>query len=96
MKNIENIINKIVLDGIKTSFLNVRKMIIRKILHFNYRLAKAEALVRCEQENRKIYVIQSSPTNWRVFSTAEINKLKRMAIFKKDLTAMEMTEKSVS
>ena len=73
---------------------NTNKWFIGVVLNFNYRLAKAEALKLCEQYNRKYFVIQYSATQWRVFSTADVRKLKRMGVFKQDLTFKEMSEKS--
>jgi len=73
---------------------SIRKFIVGKVCTFNFKLAKAEAIRRCETENRKVYVIQESAIHWKVFSTKDINHLKRTQVFKKDLSAMEMTEKS--
>lgn len=73
---------------------NTKKWFIGVVLNFNYWLAKAEALKLCKMYNRKYYVIQSSATQWRVFSTADVRKLKRMGVFKQDLTFKEMSEKS--
>lgn len=73
---------------------NTQKWFISKWSKMNYAMAKGEALRRCQQENRKVYVIQSSPVHWLVFSTAEIRHLKKTRVFKKALTFKEMTEKS--
>lgn len=80
--------------GIRVMAENTKKWFLGAVLNFNFRLAKAEALRFCEQYNRKYYVIQSSATQWRVFSTADVRKLKRMGVFKQDLTFKEMSEKS--
>ena len=74
---------------------NIKKWFLDKWNKWNFRIAKAEAVRRSEQENRKVYVIQSSPVHYRVFSTAEIRHLKKIRVFKKELTFKEMTEKSV-
>lgn len=73
---------------------NLKKWFIGKIQHYNFLLAKGEALRRCAQENRKFYVISSSAIHWRVFSSLDVNRLKKMGVFKKELTFLEMTEKS--
>lgn len=73
---------------------NTKKWFLGLVLNYNFKLAKGEALRLCEQYNRKYYVIQSSATQWRVFSTADVRKLKRMGVFKQDLTFKEMSEKS--
>lgn len=80
--------------GISVMAENTKKWFLGAVLNFNFKLAKAEALRFCEQYNRKYYVIQSSATQWRVFSTADVRKLKRMGVFKQDLTFKEMSEKS--
>lgn len=80
--------------GISVMAENTKKWFLGVVLNFNYRLAKADAIRFCEQYNRKYYVIQSSATQWRVFSTADVRKLKRMGVFKQDLTFKEMSEKS--
>jgi hypothetical protein len=72
----------------------VKTSTISAISKINFRLAKADAIQKCKQDNRKYYVIQSSQTNWSVFSTSDIQLLKRRMVFKKTLTAKEMTEKS--
>ena len=80
--------------GISVMAENTKKWFLGMVLNFNYRLAKADAIRFCEQYNRKYYVIQSSATQWRVFSTADVRKLKQMRVFKKDLTFKEMSEKA--
>lgn len=85
---------KIVSISIK-SLVDSFKLLIRgKIRMFNFEAAKREALRRCSQENRKIYVIESGPVNWMVFSSQEVRNLRRKQVFKKNLTFIEMEEKS--
>lgn len=64
------------------------------IRKFNFEIAKSEAIRRCLQENRKVYVIEASPIHWKVFTSQDVRKLKKMGVFKKDLTFLEMEEKS--
>ena len=80
--------------GISVMAENTKKWFLGVVLNYNFKIAKSEATKLCKQNNRKYYVIQSSATQWRVFSTADVRKLKRMGIFKKDLTFKEMSEKS--
>lgn len=82
------------LKGISVMAENTKKWFLGVVLNYNFRLAKAEAIKLCQQYNRKYYVIQSSATQWRVFSTADVRKLKKMGVFKQDLTFKEMSEKS--
>jgi len=86
---------KLIRRFLQDSVVNIKKWFLDKWNKWNFRVAKAEAVRRSEQENRKVYVIQSSPVHYRVFSTAEIRHLKKTRVFKKDLTFKEMTEKSV-
>lgn len=79
------------LKSIADTFKNVIR---GRISHITFLAAQKEALRRCTQENRKIYVIKSGPVNWMVFSTHEVRSLKKKGVFKKELTFKEMSEKS--
>ena len=79
--------------GISVMAENTKKWFLGVVLNFNYGLQR-QMIRFCEQYNRKYYVIQSSATQWRVFSTADVRKLKQMRVFKKDLTFKEMSEKA--
>ena len=73
---------------------SIRGFIRGKTRHANFLMAKREAIRRCQEENRKIYVIQESGIHWRVFSSMEVRNLKRTGVFKKSLTFLEMEEKA--
>jgi len=85
---------KIVSISIQSVIDNLKLAFVGKVRKYNFMLARAEAIRRAEIENRKIYVIQEGPIKWRVFSTADVRKLKQMRVFKKDLTFKEMSEKA--
>ena len=70
------------------------RYIVGTVSRINFKLAKAEAIRRCETENRKCYVIQATPIHWAVFSTEDVRKKKRTRYFKKHLTWMEVEAKS--
>lgn len=75
-------------------FQNFKKWIFGRWSQWNYAMAVQEANQLCSQYNRKYFVIQSSLVHWRVFSTADVRRLKKTMVFKKDLTFKEMAEKS--
>ena len=85
---------KIVSISIQSVIDNLKLAFVGKVRKYNFMLARAEAIRRSEIENRKIYVIQEGPIKWRVFSTAEVRHLKKIGVFKKDLSFKEMSEKS--
>lgn len=85
---------KLIRTFLKDQSRSLANWFVGKWSNFNYAMAKGDALRRCEQEGRKVYVIQSSPVNWLVFTTAEIRHLKKTRVFKKTLTWKEMTEKA--
>jgi hypothetical protein len=84
---------KIVSISLQSVIDSIRKLAIGLASDYNFKMARSEALRRCSQENRKIYVIKSGPIRWRVFSTSEVRNLKKRRIFKKELTFLEMEEK---
>lgn len=85
---------KLITTFIKDQSRNLKKWFIGKWSAWNFKLAKEEAIRLCEQDHRKYYVIQSSLVHWKVFSTADVRRLKKTGVFKKELTWKEMTEKS--
>lgn len=64
---------------------------INAIRSFNFRAAKAEADRLCKINNRKYYVIEASKTNYTVFSTADVRRLKKMRVFRRNLSFIELS-----
>jgi hypothetical protein len=84
---------KIISFSLKSIGDSVEKLFIGLASDYNFKKSKREAIRRCRQENRKIYVIKAGPIHWKVFSTSEVRNLKKRRIFKKELNFLEMEEK---